>query len=73
MLSPAREKPVVVVEWSDSKTRELEKGRMLFFTFILLLGCASVFADGHSDSKGCCEYKRVPGNFNHCILTKCWF
>merc|ERR1712037_33316 len=53
---------VVVVEWSDSKTRDLEKERMLFFTFILLLGCASVFADGHTDSKGCCEYKRVPGS-----------
>merc|ERR1711934_784912 len=39
-----------------------KKGRMIFFTFILLLGCASVFADGHTDSKGCCKYKRVPGS-----------
>jgi len=35
---------------------------MLLSAFVLLTGCTLAFAGGYADSKGCCEYKHVPGS-----------
>ena len=41
---------------------------MLLSAFVLLTGCTLAFAGGYADSKGCCEYKHVPGwSFFHKI------
>ena len=53
----------LVVDGCQSETLQ-KGGGMLLLTSIchLLLGCTSfAFADSHADYKGCCEYKRVPG------------